>query len=245
MQADVVDIRARTVLPALLEILRGRSATETERRCTEELEGWNCEARASAIAPTVFRQLWNEINRLTWDDETTAAMGPMSRPASQVMVDLMLNEPDAAWFDDRTTPERESFADIAGQALQETAAKLEKSLGPFGEAWRWGRAKGTQIRHLARIPGFDRKIEADGVSQVIDAIDVFWGPSWRMVVELGPKVRAWGNFPGGQSGEPGSKFYDDRVDDWAAGRPYELVFLKSADDPDPRIVGRTVMRRAR
>jgi penicillin amidase len=245
MQTDVVDVRARAVLPVLLEVLRGRAVTDTERRCAEALEDWNCEARASSVAPTVFRQLWNEIHRLTWDDETTAAMGPMSRPASQVLVDLMLNEPDAPWFDDRATPERESFPEIAVRALREAAANLEKRLGPFGEGWRWGRVKGTQLRHLARIPGFGRKLEADGVSQVIDAIDAVWGPSWRMVVELGPEVRAWGNFPGGQSGEPGSKFYDDRVDDWAAGRPYELVFLRSADDPDPRIVGRTVMRGTR
>jgi penicillin amidase len=245
MQADVVDIRARAVLPTLLEVLRGRAATETERRCAEELAGWDYEARAAAIAPTVFRQLWAEINRLTWDDETTAAMGPMDRPASQVVVDLILHEPGAPWFDDRTTPEREAFPEIAERAFHEAATNLEKRLGPFGDAWRWGRVKGTEIRHLARIPGFGLKLETDGAGQVIDAIDAVWGPSWRMVVELGPVVRAWGNFPGGQSGEPGSKYYDDRVDDWAAGRPYELVFLKSADDPDPRIVGRTVMRGTR
>ena len=82
----------------------------------------------------------------------------------------------------------------------------------------------------------------DGAGQVVNAIGSVWAPSWRMVVELGPEVKAWGNYPGGQSGNPGSRFYDDRVGDWAAGRPYELVFLKSADDPDPRVVGRTVMR---
>jgi penicillin amidase len=63
-----------------------------------------------------------------------------------------------------------------------------------------------------------------------------------MVVELGRAVRAWGNYPGGQSGNPGSKFYDDFVDDWAVGRPYELVFLKSADEVNPFVVGRIVMR---
>jgi len=66
-----------------------------------------------------------------------------------------------------------------------------------------------------------------------------------MVVELGPEVRAWGNYPGGQSGNPGSRSYDDRVADWAAGRSYELLFLRSADDADPRIAGRTIMRGGR
>jgi penicillin amidase len=242
MQADVLDIRARAVLPRLLRLVRDKAVTGAEKACLRELEGWDLEARAGSAAPTIFRELWDEINRLTWDDETPEATGRMSRPASQVMTDLALNEPDAPWFDDRSTPERESLAGIAERALRSAAANLEKRLGPFGEAWMWGKAKGTQIRHLARIPAFGRKIETDGAGQVINAIGSVWAPSWRMVVELGPEVKAWGNYPGGQSGNPGSRFYDDRVGDWAAGKPYELVFLKSADDPDPRIVGRTVMR---
>jgi len=85
------------------------------------------------------------------------------------------------------------------------------------------------------------RLEKDG-AQVIDAIGAVWAPSWRLVVEMGPEVRAWGNYPGGQSGNPGSSAYADRVVDWAAGRPYELVFLKSADEPHPRVAGRTVLR---
>lgn len=242
MQADVLDIRARAVLPRLRETFQGAATTETEKKCVEELRSWNFEARAGLIAPAIFREFWNEFNRLTWDDETTGAMGRMARPSSQVMIDLVLNEPGASWFDDRATPDHESMPRIAGRAFKSAVANLEKKLGPWGDAWHWGKVKGTELRHLARIPGFSRKIEADGVGQVIDAIDAVWAPSWRMVVELGPEVRAWGNYPGGQSGNPGSKFYEDRVEDWAAGKPYELIFLRSADEADPRIVGRTVLR---
>jgi penicillin amidase len=242
MQADVLDIRARAVVPRLVDLIGPAAATETEKRCVEELRGWNFEARAALVAPAIFQELWNELNRMTWDDEAGPALGRMSRPASQILVDLILHDPEASRFDDKTTPEREGLPQIAVRAFRAAVAGLERTRGPFGEAWRWGKVKGTEIRHLGRIPGFNRKIEADGVGHVIDAISAFWAPSWRMVVELGPEVKAWGNYPGGQSGNPGSKFYDDRVDDWAAGRPYELVFMKSADEADPRIVGRTLMR---
>lgn len=245
MQADVVDIRARAVLPRLLEIIGPAARTEAEKRCLAELRGWNFEARAGLAAPTIFRELWSGLDRLTWDDETGAGKDRMDRPASQVLVDLILHEPASPWFDDKTTPEREELPQIAERAFRSAAAGLEKRLGPFGEAWRWGRVKGTELRHLGRIPGFGRRVEADGAGQVIDAISSVWGPSWRMVVELGPEVKGWGNYPGGQSGNPGSRYYDDRVDDWAAGRPYELVFLKSPDETDPRIAGRTVMRGTR
>ena len=250
MQTDVVDVRARAVMARLLDVLRDAAGTETEKKCLEELRAWGFEARAALVAPTVFRELWNELNRLTWDDERAGTMERMPRPASQIMVDQILNHPEGGYFDDRGTGGNdgvvESLEDIAGQAFRSAVASLEKRLGPFGDGWRWGKVKGTQLRHLARIPGFGReKVAADGAGQVINAIDTVWAPSWRMVVELGDEVRAWGNYPGGQSGNPGSRSYEDRIDDWAAGKTYELVFLKSADETHPRVVGRTVMRGAK
>ena len=246
MQADVLDVRARAALPSLLEILREGPMTEAEKKGFEELRAWNFESRAALAAPAIFREFWNELNRQTWEDEKKGGMERMSWPGSQVLIDLVTNNPGAEWFDDRTTAERETLPEIAQQAFRSAVANLEKRLGPWGDAWRWGKVKRTQLRHLARIPGFGReKLEADGVGHAINAIDAVWAPSWRMVVELGPEVKAWGNYPGGQSGHPGSRFYEDFVDDWAAGRPYELVFLKSADEANPSVVARTLMRGAK
>jgi penicillin amidase len=243
MQADVVDIRARAVLPRLLDIVRGAAVTESEKKSYENLLGWNFEARAGLIAPTVFQELWNELGRLTWDDEKTDKMERMTQPVSQVMVDMVANGHGAEYFDDRTTPGLETLEEVAVKAFQTAVANLEKRLGPWGDDWRWGKVKGTALGHLAMIPGFGRTdVDADGADHVINAIQEGWAPSWRMVVQLGPEVKAWGNYPGGQSGNPGSRFYDDFVDDWAAGKPYELVFLRSADEQNQAVVGRTMMR---
>ncbi|MGZ7065315.1 MAG: penicillin acylase family protein, partial [Candidatus Aminicenantales bacterium] len=242
MQADVLDMRARAVLPRLLALIPEPKA-EAEKRSFDELRGWNFEARAAFIAPTVFKQFWNDLNALTWNDEKRGAMERMAWPASEVMVDLVLNHPDSDFFDDKTTPGKETLADIAGDAFRTAVSKLERRWGPFGPGWRWGKAKGTRIAHLARIPGLGREgLEADGDGHVIDAISVNWAPSWRMVVELGPEVKAWGIFPGGQSGNPGSRYYDDMVDAWLATKPDELIFLKSAGEPNPGIVARTTLR---
>ena len=242
MQGDVLDVRARAVLPRLLALIPEPRA-EAEKRSFDELRGWNFESRAAFVAPTVFKQFWNDLNALTWNDEKKGAMERMSWPASEVMVDLVLNHPDSEFFDDKTTPGKETLADIAGAAFRSAVSKLEKRWGPFGPGWRWGKAKGTRIGHVARIPGLGVEgLEADGDGHVIDAISVNWAPSWRMVVELGPEVKAWGIFPGGQSGNPGSRYYDDMVDAWLATKPDELIFLKSASDPNPGIVARTTLR---
>jgi penicillin amidase len=48
-----------------------------------------------------------------------------------------------------------------------------------------------------------------------------------MIVELDPEgVRGYGVYPGGQSGNPGSKTYDAFVETWRTGELYELEFLR-------------------
>jgi penicillin amidase len=56
-----------------------------------------------------------------------------------------------------------------------------------------------------------------------------------MVVELKDDTEAYGIYPGGQSGNPGSRFYDNFVDDWAAGKYYQLWVMKQTDQQDPRV----------
>jgi penicillin amidase len=53
-----------------------------------------------------------------------------------------------------------------------------------------------------------------------------------MIVDLqAGNVQALGVYPGGQSGNPGSKHYDEMVDVWSKGEYYTLDFLKSVDAP--------------
>ncbi len=245
MQADVVNLRARLTLPRLLDLIRDVDKTDPERLSFEVLKDWNSESQAGAIAATIFDRFWSELNALTWDDEKGEGMDRMSWPASQVTIDLILNHPDSEFFDDRATPAVETLTEIILQAYRTAVRKLEKRWGTFGAAWEWGKVKGTSITHLAQIPGLGREaLVTDGESCVLNAIDADWGPSWRMVVAMGPEVRAWGIYPGGQSGNPGSKHYDDFIDDWAKVRPYELVFLRSPEDDRPEVV-RTMTLRGR
>jgi penicillin amidase len=53
------------------------------------------------------------------------------------------------------------------------------------------------------------------------------GSSWRMIVELGDRPKTYGVYPGGQSGNVGSLYYDNFVDDWNKGTYYLLQFFMS------------------
>ena len=66
--------------------------------------------------------------------------------------------------------------------------------------------------------GYDRNI--------VNATSATHGPSWRMIVEMSSPPKALGIYPGGQSGNPGSLYYDNFIDDWAVGKYHELHFMQ-------------------
>lgn len=68
-----------------------------------------------------------------------------------------------------------------------------------------------------------------GGSGIINATQHDHGPSWRMVVELTTPTVAYGVYPGGQSGNPGSKYYDDFINKWTKGEYFKLFVMDEVD----------------
>ena len=104
----------------------------------------------------------------------------------------------------------------------------------------WWKEKNTSIYHLLRkaVQPFGRtSIEVGGWRTTINALTDDHGPSWRMIVHLTPQTEAYGVYPGGQSGNPGSRFYESFIDTWTAGKYYSLWMMKPDEKNDKRIIG--------
>jgi penicillin amidase len=56
-----------------------------------------------------------------------------------------------------------------------------------------------------------------------------------MIVSLTPETEAYSIYPGGQSGNPGSRFYDNAISKWAAGEYYSLWMMKPSEQKDQRV----------
>ena len=54
-----------------------------------------------------------------------------------------------------------------------------------------------------------------------------------MVVQLGPEVEAWSIYPGGQSGNPVSSRYLDRIDKWVNGELDPVLLPSKPQELDP------------
>ena len=76
---------------------------------------------------------------------------------------------------------------------------------------------------------------------VVTATGSNHGPSERMIVELDPEGgKAWGHYPGGQSGNPGSYYYDNMIEAWATGKYFDLVLFSSPDEAKNTIFSQTL-----
>ena len=56
-----------------------------------------------------------------------------------------------------------------------------------------------------------------------------------MIVQLDDVTEAYGVYPAGQNGNPGSKYYDSFVDAWVKGEYYLLWMMKSTEASDKRV----------
>ncbi len=230
LQNDSYSIFAEEGLAALLEYLDRDKLSTVQQGLLKILEAWDFRFKADEEAPILFVEWWENFYEMTWDEVYVKnEEQPMLFPENWRTIDLLLNDPLNIFWDIDTTAQREMPKDIVTQSFLQTCEDLHEKLER--ETYTWDEHKSTDIRHLARIEPFGRyDLEVGGYAQAPNAVKETTGPSWRMIVELGDEVKAWGVYPGGQSGHPGSKFYDSMIDSWMNGEYYELFFMKNRED---------------
>ncbi|WP_055562428.1 penicillin acylase family protein [Hymenobacter sp. AT01-02] len=248
LQNDNLGVNARLMLPWMLQLVTENAGATQQPRpplpsspegaAVQVLRQWDYHYTTEAVAASIFELWYTTLVRRLWEDDFGAATGlEMRYPSSARTNQLLLKESATSpWVDDRTTSPRENVHDLLTASLHFTVDSLTRKFGPLGPEWRWANQKSTDITHLANLAGFGRMdINCGGSPGSVNATGPRNGPSWRMVVALGPQVRAYGIFPGGQSGNPASTYYDDMIEPWRQGQLDELVFLRAADENHPRL----------
>jgi len=236
LQGDTYSIHAQNVLDAMLGYLDPTKLSADQLQAYSVLKKWNKRFDAGEIGATVFQLWWNNFYRMTWDDKFSVKNTRLLYPNRDRTVKLLLTDPKSKWFDNTQTPAVETCGDIVNIAFAHAVDKLVKEKGKMNINWQWGRVMHTEIANLAQLPGFGSgNFISGGASGVINAISGSNGPSWRMVVQLGPVVKGYGVLPGGESGNPGSFYYDDMLQTWKDGQLNELLFLQYPTEVSKRI----------
>lgn len=220
---DDLNLHAAAILPEMLRRLNANGLSPADSAAREALVAWDFRHRPQLHAPAVFDQWWRLLYRAIWQDEFAGDSVRYQWPSKDRTRRLILEEPGEEWFDDISTPARENLNSLVNRTFRDACARLRRQLADP----TWAAYRPVRIQHLARLDALGHhRLAAGGCHDCVNALRATHGPSLRLVVALGRQgPRAWGVYPGGQSGNPGSPRYDDMVKDWSEGRLHELVFL--------------------
>lgn len=231
LQFDDYYLHAAEALPIMLDLLGEYENQSDAKKYISLLKEWDYYADPNQKAPTLFYIWWRKTYSEIWK-ELSENKAPIVLPTYYQTVLFLKNEPIGELFDFKNTAEIETAATHIRQGFIQMIEAMKTWEAEEGD-FSWANYKRTSIQHL--VPQFKsfsvQNVYTGGGAGILNATSERHGASWRMVVELGSEVKAFGIYPGGQSGNPGSKFYSNFIQKWANGE-YLNFDLKKPDETE-------------
>ncbi len=249
MQFDQVSRSAQIVASYLSQL----DVEDEELRAVVDLmKHWDGELGAGGVPAAVYEVFTRRMIRLMLQDklgELTAryaGQGPTPLLAERSMfgerswewLQAMLAVPDSHWYDLGAGETRD---EVMRLALRETVDFLKRELGPEMDGWTWGKLHTLTFAHtLGEVKPLDKLFNrgpypAGGDSTTLWATGSnrhnldsggIIGPPFRFIADLGDLRNSWGLLAPGQSGQPGSRHYDDQIKAWFKGEYHPMLYAR-------------------
>jgi len=222
MQLDDYNLKAKSFLPLFLESIERTSYPKLQSL----LKTWNYSFEKDSKAATLFYIWYGNYKKLIFDEFSTHRDAIYLRyPSDWKIHDLSMQKPDHTIFDVQSTAEIENRNDIIQQSFIQSCEDYSSRTNT-----EWSSYRPLFIDHIAKISGLGSgALQVGGSGESLNATRSRFGPSWRMVVALGEETEAYGVYPGGQSGNPASKFYKNMLESWANGEYYKIRLENKPD----------------
>ena len=224
LQLDEYSLPAAQLVPVLLTAAQHAGATPRPEIAT--LAAWDAVMSRDGIAPALY-EAWLRVltARLSRSRAGPAAeVMPLSLPT----VVRLVTAPDAE-FGPRPEAGRDS---LLLAALDDAIAELAARLGPDRSRWTWGALHQAPFAHplaaafdLPAVPrgGNGNTVNATGGPDYLQT----YGASYRQILDLADWDRSVATSVPGQSGQPGSPYYDNLLPLWAEGHYFPLVYSRA------------------
>ena len=221
LQNDEYSVLAAKTLPMMLSY-----CTSINHPYLDTLRRWNYTLSKYSKAATIYQLWWRNLYSDIWKDEFSK-VPDYTIPLQERTMQLILTDTALKYYDNRRTAKIEVLRDMVLRSYQETVDSLDKQQKTIG--LEWYKAKSTSVTHLTKLSPFSYKdLATGGWGNTVNAMKPNHGPSWRMVVQMGKEIEAYGVYPGGQSGNPGSPNYASYLQHWVDGKYYRLLFLPNS-----------------
>ncbi len=260
LQNDYYNTMAAEMRPILFQYIKEGDLNATERKYLDLVRNWDLMASPSSKGQTVYQSWFDHLRKIIWLDDVLPISVYNSKggkkialseakviyesnkiqvktylPEEQTTFEILRRDSANRFIDNIFTTPVETLFDDVTLALKNATADLSK-LEADGKL-EWAKSKNPSVYHLIKdLKGFARTgLNVGGNGNIINAVTQSHGPSWRMIVQLSDNTEAYGVYPGGQDGNPGSPFYDDGIKNWVQGNSHKLWFMRQGDRTDPNI----------
>lgn len=261
IQGDVLLLRAKRILPAMLEDLRGlQNKTPIQEQAMKLLSDWDYRADADSAACAIFFAVYREtiIGAIRDEVNESSLTFLLSFRYFTNGVDLWFDDPNHPVWDDRSTGKLETRADVVRPAFYRGLRWLSAKLGGDKiQRWNWGELHALHIQHSLgskvdsfnlpgwQAPGASASVWKAGfdMGQGDHPFRSAYGPVLRMIVDLADINHARWVIDTGSSGWPHSPHYGDQHELW---RRVEFApMISDWDQIKKNAVGVLTLRQAR
>ena len=201
------------------------------------LLGWDGRHEVNDIAPTLYyRWMYRVIEGAMADEFEQLAQDGSGREkfvtwhktiVSENTFPRLLAAPESPWWDDASTDDLESPAQIVVRALERARQDLTEALGSDSDDWEYGKLHTVTHHHAMKdvpvlgglfdVGPFPVPAAKDALNKyefkIQEALDysVFSGPSMRISLDFAEVARSESVLPTGQSGNVFSPYYDNQA----------------------------------
>jgi len=226
IQLDNTNSFSAEALPVLLSKINRSRLNPQQLKDLDAVSQWKGNYDYEDKIARLYEIWWANTVFYTWDEFKNYRFY-LRPPDKVVLLDLIRKDPDNKYFDLQSTAQQENASDIITDAFITSSNDFTKTRKEGRE--QWGDYHKVNLMHPTNLPAFsEMSLSAGGQSEAINATSRNWGPSWRMIVELGDRPKAYGIYPGGQSGNPASEYYNNFTKDWNKGKYYPLLFFMNS-----------------
>jgi len=237
--------KAGEMLEVLLPLLDLSLLDQEETQLHRKLQNWDHYFEANSDEAVLFKIWERKLLSTAWDEfqtfNTEQPEDKKLRPNWKTTIELLISEPKLDFWNMVNTNEKETAEMVALESFKMAVAKYQnwKEEHPEGS---WAQFRDSSIPHLARIEPFSHTfIQSGGTGSALNAIKSSHGPSMRMIAQFRGEERFfYSALPGGTSGNPGSLFYADRIEQWEKGE-FHQAYIGREKEPVMETASRKIL----
>jgi penicillin amidase len=229
IQGDNQNMSASFLLPVLMQVALNDARLENARGI---LTDWDMQNHMDSAPAALFEVFRKNLLAVTFQDDLPEDSWLTGGDRSITILQRLVEQPEATWWDDHATPEVEKRDEMFLKAFTLAVDEIEKTLGKDPAKWAWGDLHLANFRNASlgksgiapieaifnrggfRASGGSSIVNATGWNAASGSYQVETLPSMRMIIDLGDLANSLAIHTTGQSGHAYHPNYIDMADLW-------------------------------